>query len=258
MIIDITLIENFILATFVVAFFGTLGLVAKKALYKDRQRKSYLNNDSHINQPHSGLSDAQQHVSGHEINQTRSSYRKIIKEVNKHAKNLLHETTISAGEMLAQSKKTNEHLEEQLDKVLQSIAANDIHSLKAATENFDKEYQQKLQNIQDQVNIATEEMIQNTKNKYNEKLDEFTKELLKKGMSTQELIDKRVSELLTLAETEIAEYKKTKLATVDDQIGTLIQKVYRDVLRVSLPENIHKDLIIKSLEEAKKEGLFKF
>ncbi len=189
--------------------------------------------------------------------QVAPEYKSIMHTAHKEARNMLYDTTIAAHEILKGTKKTNEHLEAQLDKVLQNIAAQDIHTLKETTKSFDVDYQENLQKLQTEMQKASEEMLEDIKKQYNEKLDSFLQELLKNGSSTQSVVDGKTAELLSKAEAEIAEYKKNKLAGVDEEVGRLVQTVYSDVLRISIPENVHQELIVKSLEEAKKDGMFK-
>ncbi len=68
---------------------------------------------------------------------------------------------------------------------------------------------------------------------------------------------KKTAELLEVAESEIAEYKKAQLEKVEEQVSKQVEKVFRDVLRLSIPPSVHQELIIKSLEDAKREGLLK-
>lgn len=191
------------------------------------------------------------------INPQAPEYKSIMHQAHKEAKNLLYDTTVAAGEILSGTRKTNEHIEAQLDKVLQNIAAQDIHTLKETTKNFDTEYQESLQRMQTEMQKTSGEMLEDIKKQYNEKLDSFLHELLKNGSSTQSVVDSKTAELLSKAEAEIAEYKKNKLAGVDEEVGKLVQTVYSDVLRISIPDNVHQELIVKSLEEAKKDGMFK-
>ena len=71
------------------------------------------------------------------------------------------------------------------------------------------------------------------------------------------LVDKKIAELLTIAENEITEYKTRRMEKIDDEVKELLEKVYRNVLKNSMPENLQHELIIKSLEEAKKDEMFK-
>ncbi|HSW47688.1 MAG TPA: hypothetical protein VLG67_01275 [Candidatus Saccharimonadales bacterium] len=252
MIIEIGLIQNFLLAVIVVAAFS-LAIILIRNLFK--RKPADVPVDMH---PIDGSNNrVHQHATDDQIKIDDKAYRNIIKTAQKHAKNILNHTTAAATEILANSKQTNENLEGELDKILQQIAARDIHELKNATGTHEAEYQKHLQSTQQDLLKATKDTIEATKKTYQEKLDQFTSELIKSGLSTQDLVDKKTKELLTVADQEIADYKKAQLGKVDDQIKKLLEKVYRDVLRIGIPENVHQDLIIKSLDEAKKDGLFK-
>lgn len=248
MIIEFNLIQNFVLAAIAVGFVVAVGAIIKNIFSKKRTAVS--------NEANKSTSELAKNP---EIKKSRefTDYNKIIKHAQKHAHSILRAATIEASNILTGTRKTNEHVEEKLDKVFQDIAAADIHSMKSTTGQFDKEYKEALGNFHLQMQQSTTEALQNTQNRYNEKIEEFTQDLLKKGLSTQEIIDKKTAELLSIAESEITEYKKNKIATIDEQVNNLLQKVYRDVLRISMPENVHQELIIKSLEEAKKDELFK-
>ncbi len=237
MIIESGLIQNFLLAASFAALFAAITFMFMRVFKKeDKPDKTDIKPTE---------------------KQSLSTYKKVLSTAHKHAKTLLFDTTVEAVNIIAGTKQTNEHMEEQLDKVLQSVAVKEIHTLKTSTDSYENDYQKQLQTIQEQMHQQTQEAIENTKKSYEEKLDKFTNELLRNGLSTQELVDKKTSELLSVAEKEVAEYKKNQLAKIDDEVKKMLEKVYRDVLRISIPENIHQDLIIKSLEEAKRDGLFK-
>ena len=43
---------------------------------------------------------------------------------------------------------------------------------------------------------------------------------------------------------------------IDQEILTLIQKTYQDILGRSVPQNVQRELVMEALEKSKKEGLF--
>jgi len=232
MIIEFTLIQNFLLAIGIVSLAVVVGFVINKIIIKHKIIKE-------------------------EEPDLKTGYKKIINTANRHAKTILKQTTIEAANILTGTRQTNEKIEENLDTVLQSIAQKDIQSIKETTGNFDKEYEERLKYIQEQMDQVLQEVIVNTQKAYNERLDKFTSDLLKDGVATQVTVDKKTAELLSAAETEISEYKKSQFEKIETDAKNLLEKVYRDVLRVSIPDTIHQGLIVKSLEEAKKDGLFK-
>lgn len=62
--------------------------------------------------------------------------------------------------------------------------------------------------------------------------------------------------LLTNLEKEIDVYKEAKIKRIDKASVGLVQKVAQEVLNKSLTLEDHENLVIKSLEKAKKEGIF--
>lgn len=54
-------------------------------------------------------------------------------------------------------------------------------------------------------------------------------------------------------ETEIAEIKRQKLARLDEQVAAVLENVSREVLGKALHVSEHRDLVMKALEEAKKQ-----
>lgn len=232
MIIELSLIQNFLLALGIVASVVVLGFVIHSIFKKHKQIKT-------------------------EEPDLETGYKKLLKTANRHAKSILYETTVESANILTGARKTNEKMEENLDKVLQSIALKDIQSLKQTSGSFEKEYQQRLKNIQEQIDQTTKQALIDTQKIYSEKLSEFTNGLLKNGLATQETIDKKTAELLSVTESEIAEYKKSQFEKIETDAKKLLEKVYKDVLRTSIPQNIHQDLILKSLEQAQKDGIFK-
>jgi len=232
MIIDVNLIQNLLLGVFAVAVLGAIVFSIKNGFKKEK----------HIE---------------HQEEKPISGYKNIIKEAHVQAKSLLYETTVEAASIISGAKRTNEHAEEQLDKVMHSMAAEDIHLLKTTTQEYDKNYQKNLESVQQQIGQVTQEALDNTKKAYDERLEKFTDELLASGLSTQTIVDKKTAELLLKADSEIAEYKKAQLEAAGEQVKNLVEKAYRDILRTTIPPNIHQDLIIKALDNAKKDGMFK-
>lgn len=233
MIVEIGLLQNFLLALGIVSFVVIVAFIAIKLLKKHKE----------IEKTEPNLS---------------TGYKKLLKTANKHAKNVLTQTTIEAANIITGARATNEKLEENLDHVLQGIAQKDIQTLKDTTTNQEKNYQAHLQEIDTKVEELTNDIIENTKKTYDEKLDKFTKDLLLGGLSTQETVDKKTAELLNAAQIEIEEYKKSQFGKIDSDAQKILEKVYKDVLRVTIPESLHKELILKSLEDAKRDGIFNF
>ena len=63
-------------------------------------------------------------------------------------------------------------------------------------------------------------------------------------------------ELLANIEKEVESYKAAKMRRVDQASVVLVERIAQQVLNKSLTIDDHENLVIKSLDKAKKEGVF--
>lgn len=181
-------------------------------------------------------------------------YKKIINNAHNEARAILDSTSITSTNIIAESKATNEHIAENLDKVLQKIAQEHITHLKATSEEFTKSYDQRLASLQVELKTHTEEAIKESEARINQALEKYLQPIAAKAAESNESIDHRTQELTEQVEKELADYKAARMAKIESDVQELIMKTYREVLRKSIPDSLQEELIIQSLEKAKKEG----
>lgn len=184
-----------------------------------------------------------------EYHKEKKQNKKIIQNTN--------EIGLIEGSLLQNVKETSTQMESDVDKILHKIAAIDIKSMKESTNSFESSYAKELEDLNQQLHKLTSDAVQNTQKTYTDKLNSFIDELVKGGLSTQTMVDKKTAELLAISDQEISEYKKRRMEKIDQEVKELLDKVYRDVLKSSIPESLQNELILKSLEDAKRDGLFK-
>ena len=57
-------------------------------------------------------------------------------------------------------------------------------------------------------------------------------------------------------QVDLDKYKKAKLAKVDESIVNAIEEIAKVVIAKTIPIEEHEELVVKALDQAKKEGLF--
>jgi hypothetical protein len=87
-------------------------------------------------------------------------------------------------------------------------------------------------------------------------LGEFQNTTKEFGADLEKQIKEFRETLLPNIEKEIENYKLERFKTMDKAINVIIQKVSEKALNKSIPPEDHNNLIIESLEKAKKEGIF--
>lgn len=183
-------------------------------------------------------------------------YQKILKQGHDEARKIVTNATEESAQLLQESRVTNEHITENLDHVMQEVAKEQLAEVKHETETFKTNYEKKLHAVEDQFSKNTDEVVANTEKNVQHALDQFTQSLIEKAASSEEIIDNKTKELLQQVEIEVDQYKRGRLRKLDEEIAKLIQTTYTDVMHRTMPESVHHELIIESLEKAKKDGVF--
>ena len=87
-------------------------------------------------------------------------------------------------------------------------------------------------------------------------IDGFLRKLDEEIQSRDKTLADLFRELTSAAEKEVAEYKASRFQRVDDAIFRIVMFVSREVLGKTLSPEDHQELIIRALEDAKREGFF--
>lgn len=183
-------------------------------------------------------------------------HQAIIDKANRQATEMLEKAAEGAEGIYLQSKGTNEHIAQNLDKVLQQMAEKHIKLLADEVVTFRKEYEAKIAQMQQGIDQNTKYVIQNTQYNLNKNLENFSKSMMEKTSASSQMLDEKTRDLLVQAESDIQNYKKAEIEKVDKAIMVLVQKTYQDLLGENIPPEINRDMILKALEKSKKEGLF--
>lgn len=89
-----------------------------------------------------------------------------------------------------------------------------------------------------------------------DEVESFKSLLEKETIGTQRDVAQKIQEVYAAAQDEIKTYRAERLAEIDNHIGEIILSVSQRVIGKALSLEDHRDLVISSLEKAKKEGFF--
>lgn len=89
-----------------------------------------------------------------------------------------------------------------------------------------------------------------------DEVEAFKNTLQKETIDVQRDVSQKIQEAYTAAQEEIKKYRTERLAEIDNRIGEIILSVSQQVIGKTLSLEDHQDLVIASLEKAKKEGFF--
>jgi len=176
---------------------------------------------------------------------TLSEYESIIKKAHDQAAELLDKTKTASNKLVSEATNTGGELEKTLDSTLKAMADKHTQSLIAEAGMFRKDYEDKILQMQNAINQEVTKTLQT-----------FTQSLLTKTTSAEELVSEKTNELMEAANNEIEKHKKERLEKIDEEIIQMVQKISNEILGLTIPPELHRELIVKALEKSKAEGVF--
>lgn len=173
----------------------------------------------------------------------QKSYQEIIESANKKAA----EITQKAAEINTES---SVKLQRAIDIMLESQ--------KAALENASSSI---LKTHQNQVNELNRHILEVSGNIYKDietnstnNVQAFFEIIKKQTFEAETYAQQRIKEEYEKLEKEVAEKREQKLKKLDENIYKILTYISKDIIGKSLDTSTQEDLIIKSLNQAKKEG----
>ncbi len=182
------------------------------------------------------------------ISRARDEQIRIIQEAERKAVDLLHKVEFTNA--------VASDVSRELGVVLKEFLAGESGRLSQAAEEFLRVYRSIGENSEkvytQTLDSAASIMTENAR----ETMLKFEQSLKQELARYETATNDRIKEWQAEARSEIEQYKERTFTRIDDAIYQIILFVSKRVLGRSLDMRDHQELVIRSLDEAKKAGLF--
>lgn len=182
----------------------------------------------------------------HLLDEARKTAAKMIDDANSRAIDIINKANLSA-----------EIASSTFNQQISHIASSQIKKFEKDSMDFMNLYHQILLELKSK-NI---EMFQNlSKNIETDTMGEvknFKESMENLTLSSQNLVREKIKADYQTAQKDILNYKNEQLRKIDSRIYYLLERISNLVIGKTINLSDHEDLILKSLEKAKKEGMFK-
>lgn len=181
-----------------------------------------------------------------DVRQDAKEYSKIIDEAKNQSLTILQTAQSASKEILSTTKSVDDSFVNELKTHIHDVLLKDQQTYQTAIESASTSLQESLKTLPSDITKVMASEVQ----KAGESLQ---KDIV--GISSE--LKGKLETSFGEAENQIEIYKKTQMAEFDKNIFKVLQKVSQEVLRKELTIEEHEELIVKALERAKEEGLFK-
>ncbi len=194
------------------------------------------------------------------VDSSMAKEKQILDGAMTQASQILETTTQQASQIIAGAQYTSQNSKTILDQAIKNMVL-ELQNISSSTKLTTD---QTLQKIIVDTHKETLDTSHNFLNSYSSTLKEVTKtsisdlQIVVKNLEVD--LQKQISEfnqtLLPKLEKDVDEYKQLRLKQAEQTVNRIIQKASIEIFGKMISFTDHQDIMIKSLERAKKEGIF--
>jgi vacuolar-type H+-ATPase subunit H len=170
--------------------------------------------------------------------------RVMIEKAQQKSDQLLADAHIRSREIVS---KADDFLAKQ-----QTVLSQDLEKV---NQIYVKEYQKELTNIKETSAKVLQNMPNDVKTFMIQAVDDFRLALSQEVTRAQSEASKVMQEAYKKALTDIDKYREERMKQIDESAGDLVAQVTKRVLGKEITSDEHEKLVVKALEEAKKQGI---
>ena len=167
-----------------------------------------------------------------------SDYHHVVDEALSKERKIIEDATSEADQIIKQSQFLNQSSKQEIDNAIKAVVAEIQKEGGAIANDFTKEY-----------SISLKSLSGESLKEFQNIMNQLQADLKKQNKNFQDT-------LIPEIEKEIEEYKKTRMQEIDKTVNEIVQKAAQEILNKSMSLSDHQNVVIQSLEKAKKEGVF--
>lgn len=194
------------------------------------------------------------------INQPQENYGntlEIIESAQKQANAIVEKAVESAKHILFETEYVKQDITKEMQDSLQKVAEETIKMVQGRSTESEKEFRTVVDEIKTEFAKEAAKKLEGIEQVTLSETNDFKEILRAETIKSQSIIGKKIGEDFDAVQAELVEYKKQRMAEIDKNINSITKQVVEETLGQSITLPIQQDLVLASLENAKKVGLFK-
>jgi|GEM_PF-1835907 len=186
--------------------------------------------------------------------------QKVLQEATNESSQILQVATQQADQIISGAQYISQASKQSIDQALQQLVQEVQGISQTAKVTVDQTVRKMAIDMQQQslgtAHDFSNNYVASLKQLSTESLNDFQLVAKELEVDLQKQIKEFRETLLPNLEKEVEAYKQSRLKQTEQTVARIVQKVSQDILNKSLSLEDHQNLLIESLEKAKKEGIF--
>ncbi len=168
---------------------------------------------------------------------------------------LIHAANKKAEEIISKATKLNEETKITLENSASQMLENQKNELQNRSNEISKQHEEEIKELNNNIVLLLTNIYKDIESSTRTDLEKYKEAMRKQTFEAEQLAQTRMKEEYEKLEKEIEEKKKQKLQDLENNIYKIITIISKDIIGKSLDLSSHQEIIIKSLDDAKKEGI---
>lgn len=181
----------------------------------------------------------------------------LVEQAQKQANAIVEKAVESAKHILFETEYVKQDITREMQDSLQKVAEESVKMVQGRSLESEKEFRTVVDEIKSEFAKAAESKLSAIAQVALDETNDFKEMLRRETVSSQAIIGKKIGDDFDNVQAELSEYKKQRMAEIDKSISAITKQVVEETLGKSITLPLQQDLILASLENAKKIGLFK-
>ena len=197
--------------------------------------------------------------SGELERQKREAHEKaelLFENARKDSLRIVEEANKKAGELLQQTQAVKNTFESEVVSHLKDFSEKEKERIATASREIIDAYRQMIESSKQQYGSAMASTAKEMANDAQKSVQVFGEFLKEQTVRYEGALHEQIQAGFMSTQKEISDYKRESLRKVEDAIYRILNLVSKSILGKALSLEDQQDLVVRALDEAKKQGFF--
>jgi hypothetical protein len=169
----------------------------------------------------------------------------LLLRAHAKAQKLIEDATEKASQIISSSETLKSKNLEDVQKQIEKAQIDSLKIYQNSVSKIQEDSLKVLQNVPEYIKALLSKEVLVVKD-----------DLLDEIKIAHENAKKLITQAYQKADSEVADYKRVRMDALDKTIISMVQKISRKVLNKEIEPTEHEKLVLKALEEAKRQNIF--
>lgn len=179
----------------------------------------------------------------------------LVKD-SQQAQSIIEDANKIAATILADTEAFKDAMQKRLSEVYEQALAGSKHNAEASLQRLDGQIQNFAQEIQNKHIEILQSIEKNIEASAQRTSEQYLQQMEQRVMSLAQKREQHIEEQLDMIQKDLDKYKEEQLQRINSNIYEILARASESVLGQAISLDLHQELIIRALEQAKREGAF--